>query len=203
MTEKIEPLKQEDVIKLKNNETKWIMSHTTFTVNDFISKLVERYTGDENLKKWSKNGVEADVMTSGNAWRNGNVRLSMEFIFTELNQEKSSDNDLKIIENIEPLKQEDVIKLKNNETKWVMSHTTFTVNDFISKLVETYTRDENLKKWSKNGVEVDVMTSGNAWRNGNIRLSMEFIFTELNQKQFASEIIESNFNELTKKFSGN
>lgn len=81
MTEKIELLQQEDVIKLKDEKTKWIMPHNTFTVSDFTAELLESYTSSEELKKWSTNGVEADVMTSDKSWQNGKVRLSIEFIF--------------------------------------------------------------------------------------------------------------------------
>lgn len=80
MSKNVEPLNQEDVIRIKKKETKWVISHPTFTVNDFTSELTQKFGGNEELMKWSKEGIEANVLVEGKSWRQGKVRLSLEFI---------------------------------------------------------------------------------------------------------------------------
>ncbi|WP_017296309.1 KGK domain-containing protein [Geminocystis herdmanii] len=80
MNKNVELLNQEDVIKVKNEKTKWVITHSTFTVNDLTSGLTQKFGGNEELMKWSKEGVEANVLVEGKSWRQGKVRLSMEFI---------------------------------------------------------------------------------------------------------------------------
>lgn len=79
MNEKIDLLQQEDVIKVKE---KLMISHTTFTVNEFTTAISDRIN-DKNFKQLIENGVEADVLIPGKPWREGRIRLSMEFIIDE------------------------------------------------------------------------------------------------------------------------
>ncbi|WP_017296310.1 KGK domain-containing protein [Geminocystis herdmanii] len=91
---KIESLQQTDVIKLSDQKTKWVMSHRTFTVNDFTSALVKKYTSNEEILKYSEEGIEAEVLLSGKGWQKGKVRLSIEFIPDKVDNIDSNLDDL-------------------------------------------------------------------------------------------------------------
>ncbi|MTF38770.1 KGK domain-containing protein [Cyanobacterium aponinum] len=92
MNQKIEHLEQNDVIQIKNDKTRWVMKQTTFTANEFISTIINSYTSGEELKEWSKNGVEAQVLVPRKPWRKGKIRLSIEFIPDESEIESPLDD---------------------------------------------------------------------------------------------------------------
>ncbi|WP_069791517.1 KGK domain-containing protein [Cyanobacterium sp. IPPAS B-1200] len=77
MNQASEPLNPDDVVKLKNDDDKWVMSHTTFTISDFSKTLLEDYNDDYG--QWAK-GVEDEVLVPGKSWRKGKVRVTLEFI---------------------------------------------------------------------------------------------------------------------------
>lgn len=57
------------------------MSHVTFKVSEFISRLgaVLGLTGD-NWQKWGFEGVESEILCPDKGWRKGKIKLTIEFL---------------------------------------------------------------------------------------------------------------------------
>lgn len=86
-----------------------------------------------------------------------------------------------MIKNIEYLDEQDIINLTNTQTKWRMPHTTFLVDEFLIKLSEVLSFNEDSKEYLKDGVPVRILSQGKLWRKGKLKLSLEFIPDESSQ----------------------
>lgn len=95
MNENIEHLNSEDVITLMNPQTKLRMPHTTFIVDELIISLTQNLSLNEDSKEWLKNGVPAKILAAGKSWKKVKIRLSLEFIADENEQEKSPLDDFR------------------------------------------------------------------------------------------------------------
>lgn len=95
MTDNIELLTPEDVITIEDEKTKPRMPHKTFTVDELRLSLAQNLSFNEEQKEWLKNGVSAKVLVAGKLWRKGKVKLSIEFIPDENEQEKSPLDDFR------------------------------------------------------------------------------------------------------------
>ena len=69
-----------DVISVNGNETIAI-SHKTFRVAEFLQKIFENFAGNnEKGKKWCFDGVDCELLTPGQPWRKGKIKITLEFI---------------------------------------------------------------------------------------------------------------------------
>jgi hypothetical protein len=77
--------------------------------------------------------------------------------------------------NFENLKPEDVITLKNETDKVLINHTTFLVEELTDKFGQsTFHPPEKAERWLNTGIEVKVLTAGKSWRNGKVKLVLQF-----------------------------
>ncbi|WP_324281701.1 KGK domain-containing protein [Cyanobacterium aponinum UTEX 3221] len=92
MTKNREMLNDKDVISLEDQQCNIRLSHKTFTVEEFKTRLKDSSGVNDKSQEWFNNGVNAEVMTGGKPWRKGKVRLSIEFIPDESEIESPLDD---------------------------------------------------------------------------------------------------------------
>jgi hypothetical protein len=112
MSEQIELLNQQDVIKIQSENMRLNMPHNTFQVSEFtsslqqkisrgdqisefLSSLQQKISGEDAGVQWLGEGVEAKVLSVGKKWRKGKVRLTIEFISDEPDEPKSPLDDFR------------------------------------------------------------------------------------------------------------
>jgi len=75
-------LNNTDVISVED-ANKVLITHKTFKVNEFLKAIVDNYLGKDLGKKWCFEGVNCEVLSPGNIWRKGKIKISLEFIADE------------------------------------------------------------------------------------------------------------------------
>ncbi len=70
-------LSPSDVVSM--DEDKSIVG-STFKVKEMLLSLADRSINDDFITQWIGTGVECEVLISGQDWRKGKVRISLEFI---------------------------------------------------------------------------------------------------------------------------
>lgn len=105
MSEKSESLNYQDVVSLTDPQSGFVLSQQTFRVSELVSAIVgeteakgiqveetksglnvpeflrgRRPPRDFDKSQWATTGVAAEVLTSSKGWRKGKVRLTVEFI---------------------------------------------------------------------------------------------------------------------------
>jgi len=77
MNNKFEWLAQTDVVSLLEENCKLQMLHKTFKANEFMKSIISN--SPEIQKKWTIDGVEAEVLRENKPWRKGKIKLTLEF----------------------------------------------------------------------------------------------------------------------------
>lgn len=78
---KSESLKPEDVVSISDSKTALVLSQPTFRVSELVMAIVLKIMGSsDSHKEWAANGIKAEVLAGSKGWRKGKVRLTVEFI---------------------------------------------------------------------------------------------------------------------------
>ncbi|MEB3192852.1 MAG: KGK domain-containing protein [Snowella sp.] len=80
--EKREFLNSGDVISMEASK-KILVNHTTFTVGELLQFMVKNWIGGELGKQWFVEGAECKILSPKKGWRNGKIKVSLEFISDE------------------------------------------------------------------------------------------------------------------------
>jgi hypothetical protein len=75
-----------DTVISVNNDDQFLISHSTFRVDELIKELSSRfyYDDDSSIKKWFEKGMECQALIPGKPWRKGKIRVCLEFIPDEV-----------------------------------------------------------------------------------------------------------------------
>lgn len=72
-------LTMNDVVTLEPKDNKLGMVHYTFKIEEFITYLLKKVSGNDEITKQWMSGVNVEVLTSNAGWRKGKIRLTLEF----------------------------------------------------------------------------------------------------------------------------
>lgn len=66
-----------EVVSLRNTSNSFLISHSTFKADEFIS-VMQDILG-RGKQRWFAEGVECEILTPSSTWQKGRVRICLEF----------------------------------------------------------------------------------------------------------------------------
>ncbi len=74
-------MQKDDVVTVLA-EDRILINHKTFTVDELLSELSQRITGENiyQMKKWCMDGVSCQILSPNQNWRKGKVKFCLEFV---------------------------------------------------------------------------------------------------------------------------
>ena len=80
--EKRQLLDSNDVISVEGKD-KILISHKTFTLEEFLQTVFDKWFCNDVGKKWIFDGTPCQILSPGKPWRTGKVKITLEFIADE------------------------------------------------------------------------------------------------------------------------
>ncbi|MBD2085009.1 KGK domain-containing protein [Coleofasciculus sp. FACHB-542] len=79
MNNGFERIEADNVLCVNTNTQRLLIQHPTFQVGEFINKMQAQVGATGEQIKWFSEGIDCKVLKPGANWKQGKVRVSLEF----------------------------------------------------------------------------------------------------------------------------
>ncbi|MBD1840690.1 hypothetical protein H6F78_19395 [Coleofasciculus sp. FACHB-64] len=79
MNNGFERIEADNVLCVNTNTQRLLIQHPTFQVGEFINQMQDKLGAGNEQRKWFSEGINCKVLRPGANWKQGKVRVTLEF----------------------------------------------------------------------------------------------------------------------------